>query len=329
MQPKQIPCSLFPLSIVCVDDNSKLLSQMSIVLENEHLLHIYSDPVEALNFLQAYKANPFINRCISEDENQSSDKRNMQVDIRSIRQEINNPERFTEIGLIILDYAMPTLNGGDLAKELQGTNQKIILLTGEADTKIAVDLFNQGIIHSYIHKQSSDFKNTLKTTINNLQYQYFSEMSAIITNSLALYPEYPHSWFEDAAFQQLFKEILSNNLIECYLLDEYGGYLFLNKKGEPSILAVTNAEMIDSYLDYAKDDEAPQSVIEGLKSKKMIPFFLTDEDFNVRPADWAPYMQPAKVLHGQQDYYYAYITDTKLYKLDKIVSFEEFLNKQV
>lgn len=329
MSQNQLPCVFFPLSIVCVDDDENFLNKTAYLLGKKYFSHLYNDPQQALHFLQDYRADSFLNRCVIEPEDQASDKRSLEIDIRPIRNEINNPNRFEEMGVVILDYAMPKLNGGELAKQLKGTPYKIILLTGEADTEIAVKLFNQGVIHSYIRKDNPDFKNMLATTIANLQHEYFQERSAIITNSLAQYLDYPHFWFEDVAFKQLFTQIYQeNNLVEFYLLDEYGSYLFLDAEGKPSILAVTTEEMIASYIDYAKNDSSPTKIIEGLESKKIIPFFLSDEDFNVRPAEWGPYLHSAKLLPGRENYYYAYITDPKIYQVgDKIEAYEDFLNK--
>lgn len=326
-----ISCLSLPVTIVFVDDDKKFLERVTYLLGSNNFFKLFIDPKEALQFLQTYKPKPFTTRCITEIEDQAADIRTFNVEIRSIRNEVLIPNRFAEIGIVILDFAMPDINGGELAKQLQDLPFKVILLTGEADTKIAVDLFNQGAIDFFIRKDDPDFKNLLQTTIRNLQNEYFQEHSEIIQNSLAQYVGYPHTWFKDPEFIKVFNQLcFDNNLIEHYLLDEYGGYLFLNRQGKTSILAVTTDEMMDSYLDYAKDDEAPTAIIEGLKSRTLMPFFFSDDDFNVRAAQWDNYMHPAKTLKGEKTYYYAYITDTAQYKLntDKIVSFADFLRKQ-
>lgn len=60
----------------------------------------------------------------------------------------------------------------------------------------------------------------------------------------------------------------------------------------------------------------------------MVPYFHTEQDLQTPPAGWSKYMHPATELKGEvQTYYYSFVADTNLYKLDKnkIISYQDYL----
>lgn len=321
-----------PITIFSVDDNQKFFNIIRLGVSSLPMICEFSDNSQnSLHYLKdTYVPNSFIHLCVSEQEDQSSDKRNLEIDIRAIRKQVFNSKRFSEIGIVILDYAMPGLNGGEIATQLKQKPFKIILLTGEADSQTAIELFNDSVIHSYIRKDDPQFKILLDTTIRKLQQDYFQELSQIVINSLEQYPDFPHFWYKDPVFKKLFDQIyLENKLIEFYLLDEYGSYLFLDTNGNPSWLGVTTEEMMETYEEYAEGHQAPSSVIDAIKSRKMMPFFFSDDDLQIGPPDWEKYLHPAKVLQGKETYYYSYITDPQAYELEgSILSYNDFLKQQ-
>lgn len=322
----------FPTKIIFVDDNVNYLEQLRYKFSRKKHLDIYSDPQKAYEFLsEKYTSKPFTNNCIQEFEDNSVDNRILNVNLRALRQEIHNPDRYNEIAVLVLDFAMPNLNGGELAEKLKGYPFKIILLTGEADTKIAVELFNKGLISAYIRKDDPDFDSVLDAMIINLQQEYFKKQSTIIINSLEQTPDIQRKWFKDPSFKKLFQKICDeNNIVEYYLLDEQGSYQLLDAEGNVSFLAVADEEMMETYAMFAEDDKASETMVNDLKSKKIIPFFYSDDDFDTRPSEWEKYLHPARLLKGNDNYYYAYITDTKTYDVDtsKIVSYRDFIKMQ-
>lgn len=329
MSKQLLSCVYHPTATVFVDDDEKFLRILKTKFGRNSYIYTFKESAKAVSFLKEFQANPFTYRCVIEAEDQDSDKRNIEIDIRKIREEIYNPKRFLEVTTLVLDYAMPSLNGGEIANLFKKSSFKIILLTGEADAQTAIKLFNEGVIHSYIRKDSPDFKTLLANAMADLQQEYFLDHSAIVINSLDQYHDYPHQWFKDPAFKQLFDEVYqAHQLTEYSLLDEYGSYQFLNRLGELSVLSVTTEEMMATYLDYAKNDNAPAEIIEGLAKKSLMPFFYSDDDFNVRPSEWLPFMHEAKLIKGQENYYYSYIDNVRAYKIKPAFSYLDFLKNQ-
>ena len=101
----------------------------------------------------------------------------------------------------------------------------------------------------------------------------------------------------------------------------------LDENANASWLAILSDEHISAFYATAEYGEASQEILSALKEKKKIPFILSTEADYVLPNDWDNYFYPAKLLKGQVDYYYAYITDHKNY-IDnkKILSLKIYLD---
>ncbi len=80
------------------------------------------------------------------------DRRIIDLDIPAIHREIYNSKRFLENTVLVIDYAMPVMHGMEVCKELSHLPIKKLMLTGEADDKLAVQAFNQKLINKFIRK---------------------------------------------------------------------------------------------------------------------------------------------------------------------------------
>jgi CheY-like chemotaxis protein len=317
-----------------IDDNRKFLNNIKLDLDPKRaIFQFYDNPVKALQFLtEKYTPDPFINRCIQHPEERHRDHRNIDVDIRAIHKELYNPMRFNEISVIVVDYAMPGLNGLEFCERLKSRQFKMILLTGEADEKLANDAFNRGIIHRFIRKDTLNFVEVLKSAINELQLMYFQDLSEIIINSLTKNPDYPYCCLDDQVFINFFEMLCNKNqFTEYYLMDATGSYLFLDFEGKPTWLAVKDENWMesDAFTAEMSDTEISPEILEPLRKREKLLYLHSDDDFDKQPQDWLPYLHPAQKLIGRSIYYYAYINDPKVYDIhsDRILSYKEYLAK--
>lgn len=330
-QPKLSIC-FYPTTVGLVDDNTGYLQHLASRFKAEKIHHLtFNDPQQALGFLtKQYKSDSFINRCLLSQESCKFDHLVAELDIPAIHKETCNPNRYSEVSTLVVDFAMPEINGLELACSIRENNPfiKIIMLTGEIGHSLAVDALNERSIDYFILKSDPNVMDKLVQAIRTCQTEYFLNMSTMALNKIADFSKSVLPCLSDPVFVAFFKQFcVTHKLIEYYLMDVRGSFLLLDAQGKVSILAVTDKEMLETYQQLVKDDNAPSSVIEALESKQMIPYFHTASDFDTRPAEWASYLHPAKVLRGDETYYYAYITDTSRYELDqnKIVSYQQFL----
>jgi CheY-like chemotaxis protein len=330
----QIPVCYFPGTVLLIDDNRKYLSRLVLELETSQFSpKLYDNPQQALQFVQNYHFDPFVSRCLHQEEETAIDHRNIDVDIRSIVKEAENSQRFQQITVVVTDYAMPQLNGLDLCRQLKAYPFKKLLLTGEADENKAVSAFNEGIIDKFIRKDDTHFGQTFNQAIEQLQKKYFLELSQLVLESLMKGPKsLTVKWLDDPVFIEFFEELRKKkNIVEYYLTDAEGSFLFLDNKAKPSWFVIKSQQELESLFKHAEIEEAPAEVVNALKTRKSLPYFYTEEDLQAPPSEWQKYMHAAKELKGRNDtYYYAYIDNPKAYDFDsaKVLSYYDYLQQR-
>jgi len=327
----------FPTTVLLIDDDRKYLNKLKLELDIERAVYqLYSSPQDALQFLtHDYHPDPFSKRCVLHPEETLSDYRDIAVNVRAIREETFNPHRFEQISVLVVDYAMPGMTGVELCQQLKDNTIKKLMLTGEADEKIATEAFNSGIIDKFIRKDDPQFSTSLNAAIAELQQDYFQALSAIIINSLTQNPQHhPFSCLDDPVFIQLFNKLhVKHHFSEYYLTDAEGSFMFLNFEGKPSWLIVKEEDsMQGAYETALYADVTPDiDTLKALEQRQLMAYFHSDADVALLPGQWqqAGMLHPAKKLSGRQTYYYAYINDPKAYdtQADKVLSYKAYLDQ--
>lgn len=320
-----------PTTVVFIDDNQNFLQNIRFELDyTKAVYRFFNDPIAALKALEQYNFSPFTDRCL----NRADDAPNcpkLEAQLRKIHCESHNPKRFEEISTLVVDYAMPQLNGVELCEKLKSLPIKKIILTAEADEKLAVQAFNAGIIDQFIRKDQKDFSQLLNNIICEMQLKYFQNLSQIVADNLKRAKEEDESPFlSDPVFRDFFdKTYNSLNAVEYYLMNYSGGFMFLDINGKPTCLAVkTHSEMQDD-ANYSNFYDAPSEITNVIKECKEITYFHTDQELDdVAPPQWGPFLHPTQRLEGKLDiYYYAIITDLKKYQIGEVLSFAKYCEK--
>ena len=327
---KHLSCCYFPTTVVLVDDDEQFLKGLGLKLPEGLSYKPYSDGKEAIHYLnKEYRPDPFTRRFEIADDESLSDHLAIDVDMRLIRNEIYRANRFSEISVLVVDYAMPGLNGVDFCRQLNNPYVQTMMLTGEADQNLAVKAFNEGIINKFIIKSDQDLVQTVKGIISELQEQYFNKLSSNILDRLFELDMIRNLY--DPTFINYFKTICEkNNIIEYYLTDSDGGFLLLDENAKPSWLAVKDSQAMQKFYDIAHSAGAPEAILSALSEHKKVPYFFSDEDLDTPPTEWGPYLHPAKTLTGElETYCIAHITDPDAYELDrsKILPYQQYLDE--
>lgn len=330
-----IPCCYHPTTVVMIDDDARFLKFASLKIESNNNLvtKTFADPISAADFLiKQYKPKTFLEFCLDNPEEQSRDHRNIDFDIRAIRQELYNPYRFDEIFIVVVDYVMPNMNGLELCKQLQHRYVKKILLTGEADEKIAIDGFNKGLIHKFIRKDMPDALEQLNQAIQELLWKSFQEQSEVIVNTLSFHPEHPPSCLDDPIFVDFFEQLCKKyKFTEYYLMDANGSFMFLDVNAKPSWLVVKDEGEMRGWHEMAElaDTEVSPSILQAMQTRQKILYLHSDSDFQLDPSQWQKYLHTASKLEGRITYYYSYIDNSNTYDINtnKILSYKKYLDQ--
>jgi len=320
-----------PTTVVLIDDDRKFLNSIEGLLDgNQACFQFFDNPKKTLDFLINKKSDPFTKRCVLSPEEEQLDHLTLDIDVRAIHQESRNPQRFAEISVVVSDYAMPAMNGLELCEQLKDKPYKKLLLTCEADEKLAVKAFNHGLIDQFVRKDAPNFEVTINQAIHDLQKHYFHDLSRTIVNTLVADAMQPATFFTDPTFMQHFDEIAKPvQMSEFYLMDSSGSFMFLDINGNPKWFAVKNEAEMQAFAEYARDaDEKNPEVIKLLEERRVVPYFHTDEDLQTGAEDWLPYLHPAQKISGKDAYYYSLITNPKAYNAGNVLSFAEYCKKK-
>jgi CheY-like chemotaxis protein len=324
-------CCNHPTTLIFVDDDEQFLEFTTLKLRRNFACKNFMSSREAAQFLtQEYQPHPFTQHSLllsSEDNN--FEQENLTINVNAIHQEIYNAARFDDISVVIVDYAMPGMNGLELCQQVKKPIKKI-LLTGEADEKLATEAFNKEIIHRFIRKDDPQLSEKLQIAIRELQNGYFRDLCRIVIEAIHKNSLYRTICLDDPIFINFFNKLIKKyNFVEYYLMESIGSFLCLDAEGKPTIFAVTNDDMMDTYYRAAVDHNASESIVTAIKNKKMFPFFYSQEDYQRNPSEWKSYLHPAHVLSGKNTYFYSIITDTKIYDIqrEKIKSYHQFLDQ--
>lgn len=140
------------------------------------------------------------------------------------------PGRHQIVSVLISDQVMPAESGVSLCERHGHYGLRRILLTGAADSQLAVNAFNSGAIELFIPKQSSG----LLSQINEALVQQIDKSMEIrgvhLRDSL---PAWAHKAISSTRFSlALAKYLNSKGIIEYLVIGQPFGVLGLTRKGE-------------------------------------------------------------------------------------------------
>lgn len=331
MKTHGIPTCYFPTTAVFVDDSKDFLMNLSLQFDDSLSYQLYESPQEALITLSQHDGfQKRLNaRCFSEYTEAMVcpiTNRTINVDFDAIHQEIYNPDRFKEVSVLCVDYSMPGMNGLELCKALADFPMKKILLTGQADEKMAVQAFNEGLIDQFIRKNDPDVIQIMNQTIRDLQQKYFQEIAEMTAQALAV--DSP-TFLKDSTCEAFFKKFCQqHNIVEFYLIESTGSFLLLDVDGKPSCLMIKTADDVSMLVELANDHGVDANIIEQLNQGTSLPYSPKSEGYTlIENIDWQRDMVPAQKLKARDTYYYAWIEKPKLdeAELERISSYHDFL----
>jgi len=327
----RISACFFPTRVLFVDDVPAYLKNLVQILDQDTACYeIYSDPVKVLGYLSKdYKPTPLVDRIVVHSEGLRQNQRSIEVNIDAIHQEVYNADRFLEISVLAIDYSMPGLTGSEVCERLKGSPFKKMMLTSEADSKLAIDLLNRKVVDQFIHKRNPDFTQRVNQAIKKLQKEYFANLTQLIINSL-IYSKDSLKCFQENEYLDLFNTLQKESeSVEHYLLDNSGSFLFISFQGTPSYFVIRSEgdmKLAEDRIQASANPSIP--ALEAIRRREKLLFLRSEK---AESPSWELSTYPAKkLLTPSGVYYYSYIKEPSAFDLDisRIVSFKEHLSKQ-
>lgn len=312
-------CHLFyyPTQVILVDDDPDFLDAVSLLLRRNLSYRLFQSASQALDHVNNSNQHiEMIRRCYSSYKTGPFDSDTLShIDINEIYKEVYNPARFSTPTVVVVDYSMPEMNGLEYCMSLTNPYVKKILLTGQADTDLAVQAFNDGLIDQYISKKDQNLEIKLNRSIANLQQHYFSRAFKLITDPVIANNQ--SRFVTNPEFVSYFREVLEGHqIVEYYLLDEpYSGFFLLDGKGNMSVMLVLPEARLQNHLEQCRALLAPQDLVDALSEGKVIPLFNVSNNHEKVNANilsnWKKYYTAAHKVSDVAPYYCAVLASEK------------------
>lgn len=325
-----LPIYQHPALVVLIDDNQSYLDSVAFQLDTRIICKTFTDTKVAIHWIksacQHYQSDATHPIHVSyDDETSSLERRNAAIDLNEIYCTVLNKQRFTIPAVIVVDYAMPQMNGLELCKALQHIPCKKILLTGQADEKVAVDAFNNKLIDQFIKKNDPAAINRLELAINSLKKVFFTEQTSTLNDLLT---RHTYTFLADAAIASLVDQIYQDHgFVEHYLFPNPSGILFIDINGKAKLLVVETEASLMAHYEMAQHQNAPAELLIALKRQQLIPFFSdSDGVYDSSMHDkWISYCLPSQICKGSQNYFWSIFEFPSHYLRGDIYSYREFL----
>lgn len=320
-----------PTLTVLIDDSLSFLDSLVFQLNPGIQYKIFHDTQPAVDWLRHEQRYSAINNpvYVKADEQQNFfERHSTSIDLSRIYTISLNRQRFDLPTVLVIDYAMPGMNGLELCEAVRDLPCKKILLTGQADEKIAVDAFNRKLIDRFIRKQDPHAMSRLETEIVALQKGFFDEQTSALKTLLS---RDAYAFLSDPAIGEVVARISHRyRFVEYYLFPHPAGILFLDMHGKTTLMVIETVASLTSHIEIARDQSAPPELISALQEFRLVPFF-SDTNGMYRPEialDWLSYCLPPQICRGRQDYYWALFDLPPDYLQGEIYPYSEFLRTQ-
>lgn len=298
-----MPVCYHPTTVLAVDDDVDFLETLSFTVSNEIALLCFDKPEKVLEYAKSRQPHlPFTSRCLIDQNGM------VRFDLMAIRNEIYNNNRFKEIIISVTDYDMPYITGLDLIRSLEFPTEisqyAHVFLTGKISVDFKEKLKELGIHEEYIGKDDPDYIDKLLNMVDKKTMNIFQRYSYLPARVLSRDPQQRVNFLFDGHFAKVLSDhVQKEQICEMYLFDKQGSYLFLDKQGKLSWFFIRNEQGIENTIRLATEYQAPASVIQALKSKKVILSIYEKEDFDSKKTiNWDDYLLPATLFESDNAY---------------------------
>ncbi len=162
------------------------------------------------------------------------------------------------VKVLVVDYAMPGKNGLQVLQELPNLTADRILLTGQADTQIAVAAFNSHLIEQYIPKQSDNVGQRIAKSVDdmllNVDVKKFDVWQAIFSAE-------QFAVLKQLSYDNQLHKLLKTRWVEYVVLSEPFGVLGFNAQGRAGWLQLETASSLKDTAEMALAQQVPAEFV--------------------------------------------------------------------
>jgi len=171
--------------------------------------------------------------------------------------------RFHLTGVLIVDYAMPGLNGVELLKRLDNCPARRVLLTGEADAEVAVKAFNSGLIQKFIPKSTPNLFKEISSCSEEMHLSVCEHMGHLMRSTLRT--DQIELLHEPAVVRGLQSKIEELNWIEYVVVGQPFGLLGMAHTGPLQWMQLETPDSMRQLAEAAEELNYPPVDVEAIR----------------------------------------------------------------
>ncbi|MFW6093087.1 MAG: response regulator [Pseudomonadota bacterium] len=310
MRPLTLSPYFHPTTVVIVDDNEAFMRSLTLELPASIACRGFTDPEEALGFVNEPPGlPPLVDRCFSLERSRGSEAL-IRLDLGTIEQEISQLQRFRRVSVVLVDYAMPFVDGLEFCRRVADPHPRRAMLTGVADEKLAVEAFNAGLIHRFIPKHRAAAVEAVIAFIAELEREYFNQALARLKSTLALDP--PGFLVDPELAVAVQRLMATERVVEYYLVNDPPGFLMLRSDGSALRLVLLDETGRAHQRAFVRRHDAPAHIRRGVERGELVGVFDDESPgdyFGSERYPWQEKVVPARSLAGEQHWTLGLVRD--------------------
>ena len=245
-----------PGSVVFIDEEHDYLEMIGMVMPTQWQVELFSRPQACLAYfeeaIEEWTTDLHEQQKIIDKWHQGSP-----LIPQVLKYWRDNTERYALPRVLVVDYAMPAMNGLALIERLTEWTGACVLLSGRADEHIAVDAFNRGLLEQFIPKQTPDITRKVIDTV-----------AGLLEMPNPTQDQFWRSTLSSAQQMALRRPVVANALrkyaashwVESVILGSPFGILGMDKHGKLSWLQMEFAENLAELAELACLQPVPKRI---------------------------------------------------------------------
>ncbi len=237
-----------PGSIVFLDDDPDYLEMLAMVMPRHWPMRLFVRPALCIQHL------------LREPRLWEQDRWNQQLLVDLWRQGkplipqvlaywARSSERWAFTHVCVVDFSMPGMDGLQVLSELVDWPGARVMLTGQADERVAVGAFNRGLIDQFIPKQTPDISVQLAGALERLADLPHARHDAIWRATLR--PE-QQALLREPGVEPALRALLGRPWVEHVVMGEPFGVLALAANGRVGWLQLETREGLATMAELAQ-----------------------------------------------------------------------------
>ncbi len=255
-----------PGSIVLLDDDTDYLDLLAMVLPRHWHVRMFRRPVRCVHHMHREP------RLWDEDRWQHQQMIELWRAGRPLIPQLlqywaRTPDRYALTHVCVVDFSMPGMDGLQVLSELVAWPGARILLTGQADERVAVGAFNRRLIDHYIPKQAADVAQRLVEAIASLFDRAHQHHDAIWRSTLR--PE-QLALLAAPGVEASLRAVADRHWVDYVTLGQPFGMLGLDASGQVSWLQLETSERLTAIAELATLQGMDRAGLEAIRAGRRL-----------------------------------------------------------